>query len=117
MNKAKVINLLDQWTAVITIGRNVSEKKAKQIDGGLSGRIKRITGTPIIFDLEAYEKQIKIQKLLCGELPQWTDIINSKPEIMDGHAWIREDYIELYFNHFRIVIRKLHGIINRQASV
>lgn len=116
MNKTKVLNLLDQWTVVITIGRNISGKKAEQIDGGLSGRIKRITGTPVIFDLETHEKQIKIQKLLCEELPQWINLINSKPAI-GGYAWTRKDYIELYFNHFRLVVGKLHEIISRQITV
>jgi len=116
MNKTKILNLLDQWTAAITTGRVAATKGARRIDGGLFGRIKRTTGIPVIFDLESYESQTKIQKSLCEELPQWINIINSKPAI-SGYAWVRRDYIELYFNHFRLVVEKLHGIINRQNPV
>lgn len=118
MNEAKIEKLLRQWTVLLDTGEPISKDKAEEIPGGLGGRIKRTTGQPIIFDIQTYNNQVSIQTSLCQELPQWSNIIRSKPEeIMDGYPWTRNDFIELYFNHFRLVIEKLWKIIDKQTAM
>lgn len=112
MDKTKVQKLLKQWTALIENGECISKTKAEKNTDGLMGRIKRTTGQPIIFDLETHENQKEIQNSLCQELPQWSDLIRSQPEIMDGYSWTRSDFIELYFGHFKLVVEKLKRIID-----
>lgn len=117
MDKDNVVKLLDLWTNILNKGESVSKEKASRNCGGLEGRIRRTTGKPVIFDSVTIEKQGVIQNSLCKELPKWADIIRSQPEIMDGYAWTRKDFIELYFRHFHIVIEKLHKITRRSVSV
>ena len=117
MNKIRVRKLLRQWTNLINIGEQTSKIKAAKSGDGLMARIKRTTGQPVIFDFDTYEDQKKIQNELCKELPQWADIIQSQPEIMDGYNWTRRDFIELYFEHFRMVIEKLQQIIDQTPVV
>lgn len=117
MNKSKVQTLLRQWSGLIDVNEQLSKEKASQNTDGLRGRIKRTIGTPIVFDLKTHKDQQKIQSTLCQELPQWNDLINSQPEIMDGHPWIREDFIELYAGHFRVVVEKLERISGEIVKV
>lgn len=112
MNTVKIQALLKRWTDLVDTGEQASKKKASKNGNGLLGRIRRTTGKPVIFDFETHEDQQTIQNSLCQELPQWADLIRSQPEIMDGYPWIRGDFIELYFGHFRLVIEKLQRIIN-----
>ncbi len=117
MNKPVVQELLAQWVELIVVGERVSIEKASKNNEGLNGRIRRTTGKSVIFDFESYDEQVRIQNLLCKELPQWADVIRSQPEIMDGYSWTRRDFIELYFGHFRLVIEKLKKIINQTPVV
>jgi len=116
MNLDKIFELLDKWDKLIKTGELASLKKAKQRDGGINGRIKRTTGTPIIFDFDTYQQQKKLQSKLCEALPQFADLIRSTPEIMDGYPWICRDFIELYFRHYKIVIKKLRRLITQEKS-
>jgi hypothetical protein len=116
MNKTKIKELLKQWTACISTGQHMSLMKANDLDGGLDGRIRRVTGQPVIFDIKTYENQTHIQNSLCAELPQWSDLIRSQPAIMDGWHWTRGDFIHLYFEHFRVVVEKLTRIVNQTAN-
>lgn len=111
MNNVSVMQLLDQWYHLLNTGEKASKRKAMQNTGGLIGRIQRTTGSPVIFDSDTCEKQRKIQSDLCKELPKFADLIRGEPEIMDGYAWTRKDFIELYFEHYRIVIEKLKRLI------
>jgi len=95
---------------MLDIGEHQSKEKANKNHGGLMGRIKRATGQPVVFDSDSYQNQKEIQKSLCNELPELSDIIRSVPEIMDGYHWTRNDFIELYFEHFRIVVEKIQRI-------
>lgn len=113
MSTIKIETLLEQWIDLIDISEEVSREKAGKNNNGLSGRIKRTTGNPIIFDLETHRSQKTIQNLLCQELPQWADLVRSQPDIMDGYQWTRKDFIDLYFGHFRLIIEKLQQIINQ----
>ena len=117
MNETNIQKLLKQWTILINNGERISKTKAEKNTDGLMGRIKRTTGQPVVFDLETHNKQKEIQKSICQELPQWSDIILSEPEIMHGYSWTRYDFIELYFEHFRMVVEKLQRIINRRTIV
>lgn len=117
MDAVKIKQTLKQWAIMLDIGEHKSKEKAKKNKDGLMGRIKRSTGQPVIFDFDTYDNQKEIQNTLCLELPEWSDVIRSKPEIMDGYNWIRNDFIELYFGHFRLVIEKIERIINRENAV
>ena len=117
MNKTKVQKLLKRWSGLIDANEEVSIEKANQNEGGLKGRIKRTTGTPIVFNFKTHKDQQDIQNALCKELPQWTDLIRSQPEIMDGHAWFRRDFIELYAEHFRIIVERLKRITSKETKV
>jgi hypothetical protein len=117
MNIIKVKELLNMWDELLITGESASRKKALGGNGGIEGRIRRTVGEPIIFDFESYKNQITIQDELCKELPKWADVIRSKPEIMDGFSWTRKDFIELYFEHFRLVIEKIRRITDRTSTV
>jgi len=112
MNKNKIVQLLNDWSKLLEIGIDIAKSKAANGHGGLNGRIRRTTGCPVIFDFNTYSKQQKIQKSLCDELPNFEKLINSVPEIMDGYAWQCGDFIELYFNHYKIVVLKIKKAIN-----
>jgi len=117
MNEVKVQLLLKQWEVILEIGEHAAKTKATKSTNGLLGRIKRTTGQPVVFDLTSYQDQKIVQNNLCKELPQWADVIRSKPEIMDGYSWTRKDFIELYFGHFRFVVEKLKRVVDQKSSV
>lgn len=117
MNKKATQKLLRQWTELLASGEQTSIAKAKVNHDGLHGRIRRTTGQPVIFDSQSHKNQCILQNALCKELPQWANIIRSKPEIMDGYNWTRKDFIELYFGHFRLVVEKLEKIVDRTSVV
>ncbi|GAF76308.1 unnamed protein product [marine sediment metagenome] len=117
MNHTKVQLLLKQWMEIIDASEQKSKEKARQSPNGLNGRIRRTTGQPVIFDFDTYQDQQKVQNLLCQELPQYANLIRSQPEIMDGYQWTRRDFIELYAEHFRLVVRKIQRIIDQATDV
>lgn len=117
MNTVKVQRLLDKWDTLLEMGEKTAKTKASKNTDGLNGRVRRTTGTPVIFDFDTYKDQKDIQNSLCQELPQYADLIRSTPEIMDGHAWTRGDFIELYFGHFRLVVEKLRRLIGQTTDV
>lgn len=117
MDKKITEELLRVWTELLVYGEKASITKAESNPDGIDGRIRRTSGQPVIFDSESHKTQLILQDLLCKELPEWANIILSKPEIMDGHKWTRKDFIELYFEHFRIVIEKLERIVKRTIVV
>jgi len=117
VNGTKVVELLKRWNIILDIGEHQSKEKAKKNKDGLMGRITRSVGQPVVFDFDTYDTQKNIQNVLCQELPQWSDIIRSTPEIMDGYHWTRSDFIELYFEHFRMVVEKLEHIVNKQNAM
>lgn len=110
----EIQQILQRWDEVLDTGEINAKLRAEKTQGGLMGRIKRVSAQPIIFDIDAYHAQKAIQHTLCKVFPQWSDIILSIPEIMDGYHWIRKDFIELYFEHFRLVNNKLRQIICRE---
>jgi hypothetical protein len=117
MNKTVVQDLLTKWITCVRQGKMRSKQKAhQQKPDGLSGRIKRTTGKPVIFDFKSLSDQNIIQGLLCKELPELSSLILSEPEIMDGYSWTRKDFIDLYFRHFEIVIEKIRRIAEQENS-
>lgn len=117
MNEINVRQLLDCWSELLKSGEKIAKEKANKNQNGLDGRIKRTTGAPVIFDSNTFKNQSDIQFLLCRKIPQFANLINSQPEIMDGHPWIRGDFIELYFSYFRLVVEKLRRLISQTTSV
>ena len=116
MDKQRVRRVLSEWSILLEFGAEVSIQKADQQPGGLSGKIKRTTGNPVVFDSDTYQRQLAIQKQLCAELPRWADLIQSEPAIMDGHQWNRKDFIELYYSHYHLVVDKLRQVVNKTTS-
>jgi hypothetical protein len=116
MNTTEIQSLLAQWDELIHTGESISKEKADKNNGGLQGRIRRTIGKPVIFDFETYEDQQRIQNLLCQKLPQWSDLIRSQPAIMNGYPWTRDDFIYLYFRHFRLVVEKLQRITEGECK-
>ena len=112
MNKQIIADCLDEWTQNIASGRQRAKQKVDKQPGGRYGRIKRTTGQPIVFDIEFYQTQQKIQNQLCRELPHLASIIKSQPSIMDGYKWTRNDFIDLYFNYFEMIVEKIRAILN-----
>lgn len=117
MNETKVRQLIDEWDKLLENGEKTAKVKASKNRDGLEGRITRTTGMPVIFDSDTFDRQNNLMAKLCLELPQFRNLIASQPEIMDGHAWIRDDFIGLYFEHFRIVISKLRQFTNQTTNV
>lgn len=115
-DKTKILELLCEWHKLMQRGEAKSISNAKEMKNGLRGRIRRTTGTPVVFDFETYQQQQKIQNTLCQQLPDLADLIRSTPEIMDGHAWTRKDFIELYFSHYRLVMQKIRRIISSRQK-
>jgi len=117
VNDVNIQKLLDQWNTLLKAGEQTAREEANKNIGGLDGRIKRTSGMPVIFDLDTFESQNNLQTELCREMPQFANLIRSQPEIMDGYAWIRSDFIELYFRHFRLVVEKLRQLTNQTTNV
>jgi len=110
LNKKRIEKLLTSWSQNIADGIQQSQLNAKKMSEGLNTRISRIYGPPIIFDRKYYKKQIAIQNSLVKELPDFQSLIMSEPTIED-HRWKARDYIDLYYNHYLIVIQKLKKAI------
>lgn len=117
MNTIVVKELLAEWAELIVDSKKACRKKANQTAGGLHRRIKRTSGKPVVFDFRTYEEQQKIQKALCVELPGWSDLIRSEPEIMNGYSWTSKDFIDLYHSHFTVVVEKLGRILLQQDTM
>jgi hypothetical protein len=117
MDESAVYSLLRQWSTNIGIGECASKEKARKSKDGLEGRIKRCVGNPVVFDLDSHCDQKAIQKKLCEELPELADVILSTPEIMDGYSWTRSDFIDLYFEHYRLVVEKIGQILAKSDAM
>ena len=107
INEVKIRVVLKDWKTAIELGRIEVLDKIKKLPNGLRGRIKRINGNPIIFGLKYHKDMIILRNQLCTELPHLADIIRSDPDLLDGFAWSRGDYVELYFSHYEMVIDKI----------
>lgn len=102
----KIMSLLDQWTIINALNAKHSREKAESLKSGLKGRIKLRDNRVIIFDYPTTKAQSLIQKQLSDLMPNLKSLIYSEPPIAD-FDWVVEDYLELYANHYNIVISKL----------
>lgn len=101
-DRESVKSFLVVWEQLLETGRIASNKKQKDPNK----RIHRTTGSPIIFDRSSWKEQINIQKSLTHLMPEYKDLINSEPAL-NGYEWKTSDYIELFFDHYELVIYKL----------
>jgi hypothetical protein len=109
MDKREEIQLsLDCWTEVIKTCAKDSIKNASRMKGGLDTRVEA-TGKKQIFDYVSEKRQKEIQNRLYYLMPEHTMLIASEPCILD-EEWNVSDYIELYYNHYALVIEKLRKI-------
>jgi hypothetical protein len=106
-----VEKLLEQWKQLLKINARNSLEKASQIKGGLKKRVK-LEGKVIIFDYPTIKVQKQIQNQLIKLLPEQESLILSEPAILD-FDWKVEDYLELYANHYILVVNKLLEIIEK----
>jgi len=104
--------LLEQWQKLLKINARSSLEKASLLKGGLKKRVK-LEGKTIIFDYPTTKIQTQIQKQLIELLPEHEILILSEPtEILD-FDWKVEDYLELYANHYNLVVVKLLETVER----
>jgi len=108
-----IAELLNKWETIIRTGKKESLKKANSYTGGLSARITQLDRFPIVFDHKFDGEQKRIQKNITNESPELNNLINTLPEILRGYKWTRKDYIDLYFNHYSIVIEKIRKQISK----
>jgi len=108
LNNAK--ELLAERSGNVLEGRTKSLRHARAFPKGLSTRLSRLPTPPVIFDLRVWEQQCLIQTKLHNIFPQFKDIICSKPAT-DGYLWKVGDYIDLYYDHYTLVIRKIRKLI------
>jgi len=117
MDSERIKKLLKQWEQLLESGEKIIKKKLSKIsDGGLNGRIRRVSGAPVVFDDKINSRQKEIQEKLLVHLPHLAELITSEPAIMDGYSWKRRDFVDLYFSHFRVVVYKIgqHVSLNNQ---
>lgn len=112
MVNPKVSVLLDKWEMLLETTQRTAIQKIKKMPGGMEGRIKRTEGSPVVFDSDGYNAQQIIQQELIKELPEYASHIASDPPLMDGHPWLRRDFVQLYFEHYKILIQNLRSEIN-----
>jgi hypothetical protein len=103
--------LLEQWKKLLKINAKNSIEKASRLKGGLKRRVK-LEGKAIIFDYQTIKIQNQIQKQLIELLPEYEALILSEPAILD-FDWKTEDYLELYSNHYNLVVDKLMEVVGK----
>lgn len=105
--KTTVGLLIAQWLEVIMLGTHQARKNAKRMSEGLQTRIKpKSNKQPRVLDHKTHIRQKAIQAKLVKILPNLKPIICSEP-VMTDYAWKVSDYIDLYYDHYIIVIQKL----------
>lgn len=117
MNETKIMELLNEWEELLVYNKDIWIDKVSAMADGLDGRLKRTNGHPVVFDADNCERQQRFQGLLSQELPELMVIIHSVPDLMDGFAWTRGDYIDLYFEYYQMVIEKLRRHVQKNQSV
>lgn len=113
MNKTRVDGLLSEWDFVLEDFSTRTIKQAELFANGPNTRIHRVEGPPLVFDITSSNKQKQIQESLSKELPDLKELINSEPAIQ-GHAWTVGDYVELYVEHYKLVIQKVTEAMRRE---
>lgn len=106
IEKNTVGKLIADWLEILIIGRQTAYKNAEAMSRGLNTRLKMKNSRPKILDHKTHLMQKNIQAVLVKKLPNLEHLICSEPAITD-HDWPAKDYIELYYDHYTIVIQKL----------
>ena len=106
-----VEKLLNQWKQLLKINAKNSKEKASLLKGGLKRRVKP-EGKAVIFDYQTSKIQLQIQNQLIKLIPEHETLILSEPAILDFN-WTTEDYLELYNNHYNLVINKLLEVVEK----
>jgi len=104
MNIIKIQGLLDEWKEALMVGRERAEENISAFELGPNTRVKK-TDDVTVFDFKTADDQYLIQQQLCSELPLLSHLITSKPAI-EGYQWRAGDYIDLYFDHYQLVVEK-----------
>lgn len=110
MNSELVDQLLIQWDGILTAAEVHINEKINKFSEGRHTRIRRTEGRPVVFDFKTALRQREIQDRLGAELPQLANIIRSEPALQ-GYNWKVGDYVELYLQHYRLVIQKIKEVI------
>lgn len=103
-----VLNIFED--ALKTYEEKSLEKISKILDKDQNAKTHRKGKSPIVFDADSYRDFLKVRDDLCKKLPKFKNIIISEPEIIMDDLWLISDYLELYINHYKIVIEKLRNI-------
>lgn len=106
LKKATVGELIGEWLKVIILGTQQSRKNVKKMSDGLQTRIRPKENKLKILDHKTHIKQKEIQAALAKKLPDLKELIYSEPAITD-HDWKASDYMELYYEHYTIVVQKI----------
>ena len=115
MNHESIEGLLTKWHGILIAAKMRIDSKIDQFSNGRDTRIKRTEGRPVVFDLRTAMQQKDIQDQLCVELPQLANVIRSEPAIQ-GYNWKVGDYVELYLQHYQLVIQKVREAITNVNS-
>lgn len=99
--------MLNVWSSLLKLGIiNANDTVDEILKRDPDKKIHRTNGPPIVYDRLTSQSQIEIQAQLCKLMPEHTDVINSEPALT-GYNWKIKDYVELYYNHYNLVIIKL----------
>lgn len=107
MDKERVQGLIQEWCVILIQGKARAQLRYLTIPKIFVPR----TGPGVeVFDRMFYEEQYEIQMSLCEELPEFIQMMFSEPDL-DNDNWKVNDYIELYLNHYFLVITKIQEIL------
>jgi hypothetical protein len=102
----EVQKMLKHWMDLLDEGQVNAVARARRMKHGLQTKVRDTAERPYVLDHKFDSSQRKMQQALERAMPQYKHIIWSTPAT-GGFEWKVGDYIELYFDHYRIVIQKL----------
>lgn len=107
-DKSHIEALLSCWEHLIEEDINIIHDKISNLPGGLNGRLKKKVGSVAVFNAEGRKRLQDIRQIIATAFPEMKDLIMSDPDfLLNGHHWKRGDYVELYFEHYKILIDKI----------
>lgn len=108
IDKANIEALLSCWEHIMEEDAHIVRDKIAQLPGGINGRLKRMTGSVIVFNAEGRKQLQNIRLAITKMVPELKNLIMSDPDfLLEGHPWKRGDYVELYFEHYKILVDKI----------
>lgn len=112
LSKGEALQVLDRWQQINDLlKQNALQRCRRERKRPDVVRVNIIRGQQIIqnFNRAGWDRQRQVQAQLTAEFPDFTEVINATPEI-DGD-WKLVDYLDLYHNHYDVVIEKLRPLI------